>query len=133
MHAPLAFQLPVIAAGRLQGIPFHRAATGHQREAPDALQPVMLSYRHTLLTAYQGINLHIGFVMGRLGAPFAVLRAFSRPGIDYRARIEDLRAKPPRDFAGALPKLLMLLRGDVTQAKSLIGRDFPAFKYLVFK
>lgn len=63
----------------------YSTSAGNKRKSSHALRMILPGSFQTLVMIYNRIFITPGGIMGRLGAPLAVFRAFSRAGIYYRA------------------------------------------------
>ena len=103
MHPPLIVEFTVISAYSVMVFASHLPYACDQREYLDSGFSVKLGGFHAFLMTYQWICVDSGFVMGGLGAPFAIFRAFARTGVDYGAGIECLVTKCFCDFFSRVP------------------------------
>lgn len=84
----LAVESLYMSAGFLKLLPAHGSTARDERETPYAMVAAAAACLHATLTVNQRIHVGAGRIMSRLRAPFAILRASSAPGIDYRTRVE---------------------------------------------
>ena len=97
------------------------AAAGYEREAVDALLFVVEGLAEALVGWEGVVGLGGGVVVGRLGAPFAILGAAARLDVDDAAQVELAAGAGYGNLVGG--GIEGLLVGAAGQPKGLLGRD----------